>query len=506
MMDERPEARDGWRAVLGEIVISVAAATLLPLACRHIRVDPMDRIGQVSGLSAIELRFTVVAIALVVALAVAARVRGGRGFSIASRLACAAVAGLATGIIAGGILVALRGTHYGLNGLEGDMGRIVDSADAIRRGEDVPLIYPPLSLHGLAWYAELFNMKTAFAMKDMQVIGTAALGPATYLAWRLILRPTWALGVGLVAALPLIDSAPYKSYSVLVLLVFIPISIRFLIELRSAASLSLFAVARRGIGFGLVFGVLCLLYSGWFKWSAPGLLVAGAVVFPWRSAVGRGALMVGLLAACFALVAGPYIYAVLTDIGQIDDKFIYFDALTEPTYIAMFGGDLPASDVWPPLGELGGVGLFTIIMALGFGGAIAYGRNRTEIIVLGSVVGGTWLARFWYAHFMFKTKLVQLYPRTTSELLYCILAMCGLTVYYAAERARTRADAESPLLTPSGVIGGLCGLMMLLGSAGSVISNRYMPNNYKQMSFGILAYNAHTYKVAMPVPLPMVKK
>ena len=502
MLEERPDGR----GIIGELASSAVAAALLPLSCLHVKVDPMDRVGQVSGLAAIELRFMLAVIVIVVALAIAARVREGRAFGMTSRLACAALAGLASGVVAAGIVIALRGTHYGLNGLEGDSGRIVDSAQALQRGEYVPLSYPPLPLYGLAWYSDLVGVNAAFALKHLQIIGTAALGPATYLAWRLLLRPGWALGIGLVAALPLIDASPYKPYSFIVLLVFIPATVKFLDVLRTCDQRDVLSIARLGVLFGAAFGVLCLLYAGWFKWSAPGLIVAGAIVFPWRRAPRRGALLVGLVAVMFALIAGTYIVAVLSDVSVLDDKFIYFDALTEPTYIAMFGGDLPVSEAWPPLGELGGVGVFTVLMTAGVGAAIAWGRERTEVIALGCVIAGLWLVRFWYAHLMFQTKLVQLYPRTTPELLYCALLLCGLALFYIAQRFGSRAAPDSPLRAPSGMIGTICALSLLFGSAGSLIANRYMPNNYKQMSFGILAWNSHNLKAAMPTPLPFVKK
>lgn len=484
-----------WIPPVAEVIVGVAAALVLPLTSGKIRVNPLDRVGQVSGLAALGFRFTLIAIALVLVLVVAARVRGGAGFPLAGRLVCAAVAGLATGLVAAGIVVALRGVPFGLNGVEGDVGRIAKSAELIRRGITIPPVYPPLSLHALAWYAELRGVVALHAIKDLQIYGTAMLGPAVYFAWRLLLRPGWALAIGLVAALPLIEAGAYKPYGTLVLIVFVPIVILFLGVLRRAARYHPLELARFGVAFGLAFGLLCLLYSGWFKWSAPGLLVAGLALFPWRTAPRRGALLTGLMILMFALMAGGYIRGVLGDPSQLNDPFVYFDATIEPFYIAMYGGSLPASEVWPPSGELGGVGLFTVVLMAGLGAAVALGRSRTAVITLVLTMTGCWLLRFWYAHLMFKTKLVQLYPRTTTEILYCLLLLCGYALYLAIRRAERRAAADSPLRTPSGLIGAVCGLLLLLGSAGSMIANRYMPSNMVPMSFGILAWNAHHAKL-----------
>jgi hypothetical protein len=483
-----PRAR--WIAPTAEVLVCLLAAGLFPLVSLNIKVNPLERTGQVSGLASLEFRFTLVAIALVAALVLAARLRRGIAFDITSRLVCAAISGLATGLVAGGIVVALRGTSFGLNGAIGDTRNLALSADAIRAGVVIPTVYPPGPLHVLAWYADLFDLKTLYAIKHLQIIGTAVLGPAVYLSWRLMLRPAWALGIGLVASLPLIDSAAYKPYSTIVLMVFIPIVIRFLQVLRRAGEQPMMRIAQYGVAFGAAFGLLCLLYSGWFKWSAPGLLVAGLLLFPWR-AWRKGLVLVGLVGVMFALIAGAYIHGVLTETSKLDDAFVYFDALTEPTYIAMFGGELPASQVWPPLGELGGVGLFTIVLAIGLGCAVALGRSRTVVITVCSTMAGAWLLRFWYAHLMWKTKLVQLYPRTTAEILYCLLILCGYAAYLAVERVKRNAAADSPLRSPSGLIGAVCGLLLLFGSAGSLISNRYMPNDSTPMSFGILAWNAH---------------
>lgn len=486
-------ARSGvrWTGLTAEGVVSLAAAALLTVLCTNIQVDPLQRIGQVSALASIGLRYALIALALIAVLVIAARVRGGAGFDPSARLVCAAIAGMATGMIAGGIVVALRGTPWGLNGRAGDAGALIRWVDAVRDGGRLPPIYPPLPLYVIGWYADLLDLPSGHALKHMQIIGTAVLGPAAYVSWRLVLRPAWALGIGLIASLPLIDGAPYRPYAVMVLMVFIPMMVWFFGTLRRAAESSSPTLVRQGAVFGAGIGILCLTYSGWFQWSAPGVLLALLVLFPWRGGARKGLVLCGFAGATFAAIAGRYVIGMLTDPTGIVDKYVYFDVLVDPAYIAMYRGDLPGSvGMWPPLGELGGVGLFTAMMAAGLGLSIALGRARTLVIAVGSILAGAWLLRFYYAHYMWKTKLVQLYPRTTPEILYCLLILGGYALYLATERLRARSEAGARG-TPSSLIGAVCGLILLFASTGSAISDHYMPNNGQPYSPGWLAWVSH---------------
>jgi galactan 5-O-arabinofuranosyltransferase len=307
-----------------------------------------------------------------------------------------------------------------------------------------------------------------------------------------VLRPTWALAVGLIASLPNLDWAPYKPYANLVLVVLVPIVVWFLGELRSVDQRTIATAARRGAAAGAAAGILCLTYSGWFSWSAPGFVIAALVMFPWRQARGRGRVLVGFAAAMFVAVAGRYLVEALFMSGRLVDNYIYFDVNAEPAYIAMARGDLAgAINVWPPLGELGGVGLFTLVLAAGLGASIALGRARTLVITVSSLFAGAWVVRFYVAHFLWKTKLVQLYPRTTAEILYCLLVLTVFAGCLAIERMQMRAAADSPLVTPSGTIGVLCALLFLFASTGSSICNHYMPNGSMPPSTGWLAQKAH---------------
>ncbi len=501
-----PDERDApaWRGIALEALVAFVTPALFLGASLLIRVNPRDRLGQISGLAALELRFFLFGLVLVAALLLAARARGDRAFALTSRLVCAGVAGLASALVAGGVLVALRGTAWGLHTKGGDVSALVTWAKALHDGQAIPPLYPPLPLHVLHGASDVLGLPPEHAVKQLQIIGTAAFGPVAYLGWRLHLRPPWALALGVIAMLPLID--PYKPYTHLVLIVFVPVAIKFLQTLRTIGDGTRLDTIRASVGFGVGFGLLFLAYSGWFKWAAPGVFLATLVVFPWRGARRRALLLLGLTGLVFLLMSGRYLAGVMLDpAGKIVDKFIYFDVGVEPMYIAMWRNDLPGVlATWPPLGELGGVGLFTSLLIGGFGLAVALGRKHTIVIGLAAMMLGAWLLRFWYARSLWETKLVQLYPRTTPLILYCLIVMTGAGVMWLVERAA----ADHPLRGRGGTIGAVCGLLLLFASAGSALGDRYMPSNTTPPGPGLLAYTAQQadraarpkYQSSRPMP------
>ena len=157
-----------------EALVSVLAAAAFLGTCLLIRVNPMQRLGQISGLAHLGLRFFLFGFVAIAVLAVSLRARGGRGFDLTSRLVCAAIAGLASALVAGGILVALRGTPWGLNGMGGDAGALAKWAAAIHAGESIPPMYPPLGLHVLHLYSDVVGLPAGFAIKHLQILGVAA--------------------------------------------------------------------------------------------------------------------------------------------------------------------------------------------------------------------------------------------------------------------------------------------------------------------------------------------
>jgi hypothetical protein len=474
----------------GEVVACVGAAIGSVQLSYAVDVDPVDRIGQVSGLAALDLRFVLVG--LVVLAACVATARHPRAFAVVGRLACAAVAGLATGLVAGGVVLALHGTTWGLFANWGDSGQLIRWADDILAGRPVPADYPPVALHLIARWAELTGDSTAGALRTSQVLGTALFGPLAYLSWRLVLAPVWALAVTLVAAMPLLE--PYKPYTTVVLVGLVPLLIAFLRVLRRAGTLTWTRLAIAGAATGVALGVLFSVYSGWFLWSAPGALVAVLVRFPWRHPL-RGLALLGLAAAGLVVVAWPHLSGLIAAAGTVQDRYFYFDTAVEPAYIAMWRNDLPG-DVgpWPPPGELAGVGVFTVLLVVGLGVAVAVAGRRTAVITACTLLAGAWVLRLAIAAQMYDTHTVQLYPRTTAEILFCLLLMAVLAARYGGRRVQ--AAWRTPTVTGNGhvprnaapLIGALCAALLLALSMGSATADRYLPRN--DGSVGLLAYVA----------------
>lgn len=474
-----------------EAVCAFSVSVGIAWSARSIQVDPLDRVGQVSALASIGVRVIWVVGPVLMALVIALRVRSGAYFPRVTRFACAALSGVACGMLAAGIIVATRGTPYGLNGAGGDSGVLASWAHDVLVGHEVPsAVYPPAQVYVLAALARLLDTDPLYAMKAFEILGLVAVGPFAYLAWRLWLPPAWALGIGVVAALPMIEA--YRPFPLLVLAVFVPVMLRFLRTLRHAALYDPLVIARRGVMYGLVLGSLLLLYSGWFLWSGPGVVIACAIAFPWRTAPRPAVLLCALAALVFALLVAHYALGMMRA-PALKDVFLYFETNVDPAYISMWRGDVPgpfnAEGTWPPIGEMGGVGIFTMVLFAGAGFAIATGRARTVIYGLGALVVSAWVQRFWKAHYMFKTKLPQLYPRTTAQILYCLLLLCGFGIYYHVRQARARADADSALHSPWSTLGVAWALAMLFVSAGSSLADRYMPTASHGF-YGELAYAA----------------
>jgi hypothetical protein len=492
------EQGGGWREIATEAVAALAAMALFLILATSIRINPMLRVGQISGLASLQLRFALIALPLLVALIICARV--GRHVTLLVRITCAAFAGLASAFVAGGVIVALRNTPYCLNAHQGDSGLLALWANAFAAHDPTnypPAFYPPGFPHLLGLYKDLSDQPALYALKDLQIVITALIGPATYIAWRRLLRPMWALGIGVLATLVLLE--PYKPYEGLVLVVLIPVLIQLGQSLRTAEDKTIQQLAKAGVAYGILLGLLCLLYSAWFRWTAPGFVVAALWVVPWRGGRWKAsAILAAVTLVVFVIVMWGYLSSIVSyskaaglggvaGIGGkplVADDYIYFDVLVDPAYFAMWKGDLPgAVSTWPPPGELGGISVYVLALFAAFGAAISWARERTTVIVLAAIIVGVWLMRFWFAHKMYETKLVQLYPRTSIELAYCFALVAGFAIYVAAERfSRTPTDSQA--------IGALCAIALVIATAGSAISDRFMPNN-ETRGLGVLSYVSH---------------
>lgn len=157
------------------------------------------------------------------------------------------------------------------------------------RGQRPPLRLPglPAALYTLGYYAEWFRGgNTAYAFKDLQILGAAAFGPLVYLCWRMLLGPVRALAFGVAPAFALIDA--YKPYSQTVLVVLVPVLVAMVVSLSRSGTQGWRPLLVKGAGFGALLGVMFLTYSGWFLWSAAGVLFAALLYFPWRDGGSAG--------------------------------------------------------------------------------------------------------------------------------------------------------------------------------------------------------------------------
>jgi galactan 5-O-arabinofuranosyltransferase len=472
--------RRRWLTTI-EIATSFVAAAVFTFVFSRVHANALDRIGQVSGMATIALRFLMVAVPLVVALGVSARVKKGAAFDTTARLVCAALAGVASAAFAGGILFALRGTPFGIGGTSGDAGVLCQWADSVNRGDNsFSSVYPPLQVHLLAVLSRLFDMPTAHMIKFFQVIGVAAIGPAAYAAWRLLMRPGWALAIAVVSMMPQIE--PYRPYAGLVLVVFLPVLIKFLDTLQTVGTLSLQRVMQYAAIFGAGLGFLCLLYSGWYQWSAPGFAVAVLVAFPWRD-WRRGTLFCGIAAVVFGLCVLHYVMGFRAGSG-IKDTWFSFDAQTDPMYFGNLRGGTQSR--WLPLGEIGGVGVLTLILVVGIGIALTLGRRRNSVVALVSILGGCWALRLWHASRMWETKLVQLWPRTSAEILCCMVLLSLIAIHLLIERC----ESTSIWRSRQAMIAGITGLVFVIMSSSAAVTDLYVATN-TEGTFGWLTWIAH---------------
>ncbi|WP_374773839.1 hypothetical protein OG756_13215 [Streptomyces sp. NBC_01310] len=502
--------------LLLEALVAFAAALVLPLLARGFNFNPLNRIAQVSALAAIQLRFALLGLLVIGAVALAMRLRKGRHFDLTARFAAAGLAGLASGFVAAGAVVALHGTPWPMFGLNGDSGRIVEWAHAVANGRPSGSpVYPPAPLHTLGYYAEWFRGgNTAYAFKDLQILGAAAFGPLVYLCWRMLLSPVRALAFGVAPAFALIDA--YKPYSQTVLVMLVPVLVALVVSLGRSGTQNWRPLLLKGAGFGALLGMLFLTYSGWFLWSAAGVLFAALLYFPWRTGRLKGAAFLGATLAAFLVVAGRYLRVMLIEGQTTKDYNFRFDNFTDPAYYLMWRTDMPGKvGEWPLPGEYGGVGLFALLTFVCLGAAIWLGIRTPMVVTIAAMFISAWVMRMYIASNMYETQTVQLYTRTNNQLLYCGLLLSALLVHLVAQRmAARRADSgtEAELQAGAGlqtgskasrgtasagfpgregaVIGTMCALLLLLGTVSSSMADRYMPA--KENTYRILPWVSHT--------------
>ncbi|MBO1414145.1 hypothetical protein [Streptomyces sp. FH025] len=500
-----------WFLPLAEVVVSVVAGLGFMLLCTHISVNPTTRIGQVSGLAKIQQYAALLGIPVLAVLLFLAYRGTLRYYQVAQRLVCAAIAGLGTGVVAGGIAVALHGTPWGLGGQEGDPGNLMGMANDMIRHKSLPGVYPPLFPALLAVWAKLFHNGIAgvgHALKDLQLILSALVGPMAYLSWRMLLRPFWAMAVAVPTSIVFLD--PIRPYSHGSMLVLLPLLAACFREIRRADELSTRSAALRGLGFGAAFGVMFLWYSGWYLWAAPGSFLLAALVFPWRrgrTALKRALVFLGTTLVTAAVIGAPLLYQLARLGASTTDRYAYINTYIDPAYVMGWASDRAGTLTyhnWPESGELAGQTGFGVLLLLGVGIGVGLGFRNVVVRTAGFVLAGAWLLRFWFASHMEHNQAVQLYPRTTWIIFYCMIIIAVMAVMLTYERgfgwvrgtlqevAPARAARISPRVMAQLAAGLVCAIALFATMGGSWSANRFMPStNPGVEDMGLDALRAH---------------
>lgn len=503
-----------WALILAEVVVSVTAALGYTLLARHISVNPTHRIGQVSGLAKLQQYVAVLGLPLLALLLYTAYRGTLRRHQTVKRLVCAALAGLATGVIAGGIVVALRGTPSALGGQEGDPGVLIAMANSFLHGEGMSGIYPPGFPALVAVWAKIRYGGiggAGYSLHDLQIFFSALAGPMAYLAWRLLLRPFWALLIAVPSVVLFLD--PIRPYSHIVMIVLLPLLAYCLREMRRAGECSLRSALLRGAGLGLIFGLLFLWYSGWYVWSAPGVGLLALFLFPWKrgSAARKRALaFVGSTLLTAGIIGAPLLYQMLRLGAQHPDRYAYLSVYVDPAYVLGWASDRPGTltyQTWPVAGEMAGQSAFSLLLLLAVGLGVGLGLRSIMVRTAAAVLVGAWLIRFWFASHMAHDQAVQLFPRTTWMIMYCLMILAVLGVMAAVQRGsgwlerslRRGGPAAEPVIprrTVQQLAAGLvCAIALFATMGASWNVNRYMPSPDVN-SMGIDAYRAHGLKKA----------
>ncbi|MFE5489737.1 hypothetical protein ACFQ7Z_07215 [Streptomyces virginiae] len=504
-----------WVQILAEVVVSVVAALGFTLLSRHISVNPMNRLGQVSGLAKLQLYVAVLGLPLLGLLLYTAYRGSVRRHELVKRLVCAALAGLVTGVVAGGIVVALRGTPHPLGGQEGDPSVLVEMANSFLSGEGMSGIYPPAFPALIALWAKVrYNgLGTAgFALHDLQIVCSALVGPMAYLAWRLLLRPFWALLIAVPSAVLFLD--PVRPYSHVVMIVLLPLLGYCFRELRRSAGRTPKSLVLRGVGLGAIFGALFLWYSGWFVWAAPGAAVLFLFLFPWRAgapAVKRAGLFVASVLVTAGIIGAPLLYQMVRLGSQTPDRYAYLGVYADPGYVLGWISDRTGYikyNQWPVSGEMAGQTGFALLLILGVGLGVGLGLRHVMVRTAAAVLAGAWLARFWFASHMAHDKAVQLFPRTTWIIMYSLMILAVLGVMAAVQRGsgwtertlRPASAAPSARVIPRRTIrqlsaGMVCAVALFATMGASWSANRYMPTHEDTDLMGLDAWRAHNIKL-----------
>ncbi|WP_033824237.1 hypothetical protein, partial [Kitasatospora sp. MBT63] len=249
----------------------------------------------------------------------------------------------------------------------------------------------------------------------------------------------------------------------------------------------------------------------WYLWAAPGVLLLALGTFPWRkgrTAVIRALVFVGVTLVGAAAVASPLLYQILTLGADVPDRYAYLTVYIDPAYVLGWASDRSGTldfHTWPVAGELAGQTGFALLLIAGVGLGIGLGLRNIAVRAAAATLAGAWLMRFWFASHMAHNKAIQLYPRTTWIIMYClmILAVLGLMAVVDrgtgwGNRALAAKDSTTQVI-PGRVIrqlaaGMVCALALFATMGASWSVNRYLPEDQSKGTMGLDAWRAHTIK------------
>lgn len=330
-----------------------------------------------------------------------------------------ALTGVAAGLLAAWVALALRnslhGTPFGFAGLVGDEGRMSAMAtrysatavpsDGIVAG--VPTEYPPLFPWAVGRASALLDVHAWRVLGDAQLLTISGAVLLTFLLWTRLVPAPAALAIAAAALVAFAD--PRKAHEVVALAVFIP------------WVLATFGRPPRGrihwLPAGVLGGLVVATYLGFVLWGAVGILVLAWLA--WRASDDRRRYLsylvkvVVVAAVTASWYLAPYGWTLLRDGGQMVSDQFPAPAIT--------------SDPFPfltatPLGALQTIGLLGIIW---------YRRATWWATPLLCLVGGAYLYRAVAAARYIVTGHTGLYYHT-ARMITVLLAVAGvLTIAHA---------------------------------------------------------------------------
>jgi hypothetical protein len=159
--------------------------------------------------------------------------------------------------------------------------------------------------------------------------------------------------------------------------------------------------------------------------------------------------------------------------NAVSDAYFYSDTFADPAYFLMAQGDLSDRTDWPPIGELGGVGVLMLLFAASIAIAVAYFWKNPVVQVPLLILASALAARYSIATLMVYKNAVYLWPITQAVLIFVLLVLCAFVIRYFWNLLR---NIGSQVSKPTPIRAGLIvAFAIIFSSAASSISSEYYP-------------------------------